>query len=50
MTIKQESKLKMYLAVKDFLVQNETLTREVPEFLPSFAEFQRLDKRRSLIS
>jgi hypothetical protein len=42
MTTRQESKLKMYLAVKDFLVQNEPLTKELPEFPPSFTEFQKL--------
>jgi hypothetical protein len=49
MTIKQESKLKMYLAVKDFLVQNEPLTKELPEFVPSFTEFQKLIGQIQLI-
>jgi hypothetical protein len=49
MTTKQESKLKMYLAVKDFLVQNDPLTKELPEFVPSFAEFQKLIGQIQLI-
>lgn len=40
MTNKQESKLKMYLAVSDFLLKNEPLTKDLPEFGASYAEFQ----------
>jgi len=40
MTNKQESRLKMYLAVKDFLVQNDPLTKDLPEFPASYTELQ----------
>jgi hypothetical protein len=49
MTNKQESKLKMYLAVSEFLLKNEPLTKDLPEFPASFAEFQNTISQIKLI-
>lgn len=40
MTNRQESRLKMYLATDDFLVKNESVTKDLPEFLAVFGEFK----------
>jgi hypothetical protein len=57
MTTSQETRLNMYLAVRDFLIPNEALTKDLPNFqsnfavlkesitsLQSFAEQQKFDK------
>jgi len=49
MTTKQESKLRMYLAVRDFLVPNEAITKELPEFTPRFTTLQSNIKQIQLI-
>jgi len=36
MTTKQENRLNMYLAVRDFLVTNETITKDLPNFSGNF--------------
>lgn len=40
MTTRQESRLKMYLATDDFLVKNEAVTKDLPEFQALFSEFK----------
>jgi hypothetical protein len=50
MNTKQESKLRMYLAVRDFLVPNEAITKELPEFTPRFTNFQSNIKQIQLIA
>jgi secreted Zn-dependent insulinase-like peptidase len=40
MTIKQEVKRKMYLSVDEFLVKNSELTKSLPEFETTLAEFR----------
>jgi hypothetical protein len=37
MTTKQEHRLNMYLTVRDFLIPNEPITKELPNFTESFA-------------
>lgn len=49
MNTKQETKLRMYLAVRDFLVPNEAITKELPEFTPRFTTFQSNIKQIQLI-
>lgn len=49
MNTKQETKLRMYLAVRDFLVPNEAITKELPEFTPRFTTFQSKIKQIQLI-
>ena len=38
----QEDRLSMYLALKDFLIQNAGITKELPNFESNFGEFQNL--------
>jgi hypothetical protein len=58
MTTIQETKLNMYLAVRDFLIPNEALTKELPNFsenanvlketivkIQAIAEVQKFDKK-----
>jgi LEA14-like dessication related protein len=40
MNIKQESRIKMSLSSEEFLVKNEALTKDLPEFAATFAEFR----------
>jgi hypothetical protein len=49
MNTKQESKLKMYLAVRDFLAPNDAVTKDLPEFPASFTAFQSNIKQIQLI-
>lgn len=50
MTTKQEIKLKMYLSTDEFLVKNEPLTKELPEFPASFSEFRNTVNQIKLIN
>lgn len=58
MTTKQETKLNMYLAVRDYLIPNESITKDLPNFaanatrqketilnIQAFAEKQKFDKK-----
>ena len=49
MTIKQESRFKMYLSVDEFLLKNETLTKELPEFPETFIEIRNVMSQIKLI-
>ena len=49
MTNKQEIRLKMYLSVDEFLTKNESLTKALPEFPASIAEFKDVISKLSLI-
>jgi len=49
MTTKQETKLRMHLAVRDFLIPNEAITKELPEFMKWFTTFQSNIKQIQLI-
>jgi len=39
MTSKQRRRLRMYLAVKEYLTGNEALTRDIPHYADSFKSF-----------
>lgn len=49
MTIKQESRLKMCLSTDDFLVKNENLTKELPEYPATFAQFRNVTSQIKLL-
>jgi hypothetical protein len=49
MTIKQESRLKMCMSVDEFLVKNETLTKDLPEFPATFTELRNTISQIKLI-
>ena len=40
MNIKQESRIKMNLSTEEFLIKNEALTKDLPEYEATFAEFR----------
>jgi hypothetical protein len=50
MTKKQECKLKMYLAVSEYLTLNEGLLKSVHHFVDSFSEFRKILNQISLTS
>jgi hypothetical protein len=49
MNTKQEVKLRMYLAVRDFLILNESITKDLPEFTPRLEIFLSNIKKIQLI-
>ncbi|MFA5817806.1 MAG: hypothetical protein WC854_00825 [Bacteroidales bacterium] len=50
MNTKQESKVKMYSATRDFLVPNEAITINLPEFAQNFTVLQSTIREIQLIS
>jgi hypothetical protein len=50
MNTRQESKLKMYSATRDFLAPNEAITSNLPEFAPNFSVLQSTIREIQLIS
>lgn len=40
MTTNQESKLNMYLAVRNFIIQNETISKAIPKLAPCYASLE----------